>query len=77
MEENKRKPPVETKHLRRLIRYRIQKKFNMYDRLYDRPESQGGTWILAKKMKIIKELPKKEIKSIILRDRPWMKNVVV
>ena len=39
MEENKRKPPVETKHLRRLIRYRIQKKFNMYDRLYGRPES--------------------------------------
>lgn len=24
--------------------------------LYDRPESQGGTWVLAQKMKIIKEL---------------------
>ena len=23
---------------------------------YDRPESQGGTWILAQKMKVIKEL---------------------
>lgn len=23
---------------------------------YNRPESQGGTWVLAKKMKIIKEL---------------------
>ncbi len=24
--------------------------------LYNRPESQGGTWVLAQKMKIIKEL---------------------
>lgn len=24
--------------------------------LYDRPESQGGTWVLAQEMKIIKEL---------------------
>ena len=24
--------------------------------LYDRPESQGGTWVLAQRMKIIKEL---------------------
>lgn len=24
--------------------------------LYDRPESQGGTWVLAQKMKVIKEM---------------------
>lgn len=24
--------------------------------LYDRPESQGGTWVLAQKMKIIREI---------------------
>ena len=24
--------------------------------LYDRPESQGGTWVLAQKMKIVREL---------------------
>ena len=23
---------------------------------YDRPESQGGTWVLAQRMKIIKEI---------------------
>ena len=23
---------------------------------YDRPESQGGTWVLAQKMKVIREL---------------------
>ena len=26
--------------------------------LYDRPESQGGTWVLAQRMKIIRELQK-------------------
>ena len=25
--------------------------------LYDRPESQGGTWVLAKTLKVIRELP--------------------
>jgi hypothetical protein len=25
--------------------------------LYPRPESQGGTWVLADKLKVIKELP--------------------
>ena len=39
MKGKKRKLPVETKHLRRLIRSRIQKKFNMYDRIYGRPEN--------------------------------------
>ena len=39
MKGKKRKSPVETKHLRRLIRSRIQKKFNMYDRIYGRPEN--------------------------------------
>ena len=24
---------------------------------YDRPESQGGTWVLANELKVIKELP--------------------
>ena len=32
---------------------------------YDRPESQGGTWILAQKMKIIRKVPEKEIESIL------------
>jgi len=25
--------------------------------LYERPESQGGVWVLAQRMKVIKELP--------------------
>lgn len=32
---------------------------------YDRPESQGGTWALAQRMKIIRELTMDEIKSIL------------
>jgi hypothetical protein len=34
---------------------------------YNRPESQGGSWILAQKMKIIKELTEMEVYEI-LRD---------
>ena len=34
---------------------------------YNRPESQGGSWILAQKMKIIKELTETEVNEI-LRD---------
>jgi hypothetical protein len=28
---------------------------------YNRPESQGGTWLLAQKMKIIKEIDKQNL----------------
>lgn len=31
---------------------------------YDRPESQGGTWVLAQRMKIIRELNLKEIELL-------------
>jgi|LauGreDrversion4_2_1035121.scaffolds.fasta_scaffold1158054_3 hypothetical protein len=31
--------------------------------LYNRPESQGGTWVLAQRMKIIKELKELTFKS--------------
>lgn len=33
---------------------------------YDRPESQGGAWILAQRMKIIRELSNKEVENIML-----------
>lgn len=33
---------------------------------YDRPESQGSTWILAQKMKIIKRLTLDEVDAILL-----------
>lgn len=33
---------------------------------YNRPESQGGSWILAQKMKIIRELTEKEVGNILL-----------
>lgn len=32
---------------------------------YDRPESQGGSWILAQRMKIIRELTESEIKDLL------------
>jgi hypothetical protein len=32
---------------------------------YDRPESQGGAWILAQRMKIIKTLTFEEVEEII------------
>lgn len=31
---------------------------------YSRPESQGGSWILAQRMKIIRELTMDEVKKI-------------
>ena len=31
---------------------------------YDRPESQGGSWILAQKMKVIREVSNEEVKEI-------------
>ena len=31
---------------------------------YDRPESQGGTWLLAQRMKIIREVPYDEIRIL-------------
>lgn len=33
---------------------------------YNRPESQGGSWILAQKMKIIRELTVEEVGNILL-----------
>lgn len=33
---------------------------------YDRPASQGGAWILAQRMKIIRELSNKEVENIML-----------
>lgn len=32
---------------------------------YNRPESQGGSWILAQKMKIIRELTEIEVMNIL------------
>lgn len=32
---------------------------------YNRPESQGGTWILAQRMKIIKELNDDDVMEIL------------
>lgn len=32
---------------------------------YDRPESQGGKWILAQRMKILKTLTEEEVKNIL------------
>ena len=32
---------------------------------YDRPESQGGSWILAQRMKLIRELTNKEVLDIL------------
>lgn len=31
---------------------------------YNRPESQGGAWILAQRMKIVREVPREEIEMI-------------
>lgn len=32
---------------------------------YNRPESQGGTWILAQKMKVVRELSMNEVQQIL------------
>lgn len=32
---------------------------------YDRPESQGGSWILAQEMKVIRELDENEVDEIL------------
>lgn len=32
---------------------------------YDRPESQGGAWILAQRMKIIREISLEEVENIL------------
>lgn len=32
---------------------------------YDRPESQGGAWILAQKMKIIRKITESEVATIL------------
>ncbi len=32
---------------------------------YNRPESQGGTWILAQKMKVVRELTMEEVQQIL------------
>ena len=32
---------------------------------YNRPESQGGTWILAQKMKVVRELTMEEVRQIL------------
>lgn len=34
---------------------------------YNRPESQGGSWILAQKMKVVGELSEDEVKDILLK----------
>ena len=34
---------------------------------YNRPESQGGAWILAKKIKIIRTLQMEEVEEILLK----------
>lgn len=32
---------------------------------YNHPESQGGTWVLAQKMKIVRELTTEEVRQIL------------
>ena len=32
---------------------------------YNRPESQGGTWILAQRMKVVSELSDDEVREIL------------
>ena len=32
---------------------------------YDRPESQGGSWILAQRMKIVRELSDSDVREIL------------
>ena len=32
---------------------------------YNRPESQGGSWILAQRMKIVRELTDTEVENIL------------
>lgn len=39
-------------------------------KMYDRPESQGGKWILAKKIKIIRELPDSEVENVLTNWKP-------
>lgn len=35
---------------------------------YDRPESQGGRWILAQKMKVLRELSFEEVEEILKKN---------
>ena len=32
---------------------------------YDRPESQGGKWILAQRMKLLRELTNEEVENLL------------
>ena len=41
-------------HLSKKNRVWVEVEVNNYE-LYDRPESQGGTWVLAQEMKIVQE----------------------
>lgn len=36
---------------------------------YNRPESQGGSWILAQRMKIIRELDENEVNKILKENK--------
>ena len=42
---------------------------------YVRPESQGGTWILAQRMKVIRELTIKEVNEILATEKVAQKGV--
>ena len=42
-------------HLSEKDRVWVEVEVDDYE-LYDRPESQGGTWVLAQRMKVVKEL---------------------
>jgi len=42
-------------HLSKKNRTWVEVEIEDYE-YYDRPESQGGTWVLAQKMKIVKEI---------------------
>lgn len=47
-------------HLNDKDRVWVEVEVNDYE-YYNRPESQGGTWVLAQKMKIIKEIDKQNL----------------
>lgn len=36
---------------------------------YNRPESQGGAWILAQRMKVVREISQKEVEEILEAER--------
>jgi len=36
-----------------------------YTEKYKRPESQGGTWVLAQRMRIVKELSCKQVEKVL------------